>query len=282
LERAQKVVVTAKAPPELRLLKAVRQPGVVAPLSSGNAVLTLRAAAAAKSARFRVTAVGGSAPDAIEKPIDIHPAGERRVLAVNSVAESGHALPLTFGGNAIAGSIRGAVKIYPSVLARILESMEVLLEKPHGCGEQTISSTYPNLILLKALQESGLRGEALSARAMQNLLAGYQLLLRYQGSGGGFTYWGRGDLDVALTAYALTFPGDAQTFISVDDGWVTAPRQWMAKQSAADPAANALRMRPLARAHPKDAPDLDDAPGGPRRQGATGGRHLAAAAGRGQ
>jgi hypothetical protein len=257
LARAQKVVVTAKTPPELRLLKAVRQPGVVSPSSSSNAVLTLRAERAAKGARVRVKAVGGSASDAIEKPVDIRPDGERRDLAASSVVESGHAMPLMVGANAIASSIQGAVKIYPSVLARILESMEVLLEKPHGCGEQTISSTYPNLILLKALQESGLEDEALSARAMKNLLAGYRRLLRYQDPGGGFTFWGRGDTDVAVTAYALTFLGDAQAFIPVDEDRVTQAHQWLANQGAADPAANALRMRALARAHPKDAADLD-------------------------
>src|SRR5579871_941298 len=51
LERAQKVSVTAKVPAELRLLEAVRQPGVVAGSSSGNALMTLRAVAAASSAR---------------------------------------------------------------------------------------------------------------------------------------------------------------------------------------------------------------------------------------
>jgi hypothetical protein len=257
LEREQKVAVTAKVPPELRLLEAVRQPGVVAPSSSSNAVLTLRAEAAAKSARVRVTAVGGSASDAIEKPIGIHPDGERRVLAVSSVVESGHALPLTIAANAIAGSIQGAVKIYPSMLARILESMEVLLEKPHGCGEQIISSAYPNLLLLKALKEAGLVDEPLSARAMKNLLAGYQRLLGYQNPGGGFTYWGRGDADVALTAYAVTFLSDAKAFIPVDEDRVAHALQWLAKQSEEQPAANALRMRALAHLRPKDSSDLD-------------------------
>jgi uncharacterized protein YfaS (alpha-2-macroglobulin family) len=178
---------------------------VVAPSSSGNAVLTLRAEAAAKSARVRVTAVGGSASDAIEKPVAIHPDGERRVVSVSSVVQGGHALPMTIAANAIPGSIQGTVKIYPSLLARILESIEVVLEKPHGCGEQTISSTYPNLLLLKTLKEAGLVDAPLNARALKNLLAGYQRLLRYQDAGGGFTYWGHGDTDVALTAYALTF-----------------------------------------------------------------------------
>ena len=150
-ERAQKVAVAAKLAPELRLLEAVRQPGAVAPSSSANATLTLRAEAAAKSAPVRVTAVGGSASDAIEKTAAIHPDGERRAVAINSVVESGQALTLAVAANAIAGSIRGEVKIYQSLLARILESIEALLQAPHGCAEQVISSSYPNLLLLQAL-----------------------------------------------------------------------------------------------------------------------------------
>lgn len=257
LEKAQKVAVTAKLAPELRMIEAIRQPGVVAASSSANAVLTLRAEGAVKAAPVRVTAVGGSASDAIEKPVGIHPDGERRATAVNAIVESGHSLSLPVPADAIAGSIQGEVKIYPSLLARILESMEVLLERPYGCGEQTISSTYPNLLLLKALKEAGLTDEPLAARAMKNLQAGYQRLLRYQDSGGGFTYWGRGDADVALTAYALTFLDDASAFIPVDEDRVTQARQWLAKQNAAEVAANALRMHALAHTHLKDAADLD-------------------------
>ncbi len=257
LDRAQKVSVTAQVPPELRLLEAVRQPGVVAPSSSGNAVLTLRAEAAAKRALVRVTAVGGSVSDAIEKPTGIHPDGERRELAASAVMESGRALPLAIPAGALAGSIHGELKIYPSLLARILEAMEVLLERPWGCGEQTISSTYPNLLLLKALKQAGLEDEPLSARAVKNLLAGYQRLLRYQDDDGGFTYWGHGDANLALTAYALTFLTDAQAFISVDEDRVANARQWLAKRTAADPAGAAVRMRALAHTRPKGAEDPD-------------------------
>ncbi|HEY3739906.1 MAG TPA: MG2 domain-containing protein [Bryobacteraceae bacterium] len=257
LDRAQKVAVTAKVSPELRLVDPVRQPGLVASSSSSNAVLTLRAEAAAKNARVRLTAIGSSASDAIEKPVAIHPDGERKVYSVSSVVESGRGLPLPIGANAIAGTIQGAVKIYPSLLARILESIEVVLEKPHGCGEQTISSAYPNLLLLKALKDAGLVDQPLNARAMKNLLAGYQRLLRYQDSDGGFTYWGHGDTDVALTAYALTFLNDAKEFITIDEDQVVIARLWLAKQKVAEKALDALRLRALAQAPLKNPADLE-------------------------
>jgi hypothetical protein len=97
----------------------------------------------------------------------------------------------------------------------------------------------------------------LSARAKKYLLFGYQRLLRYQDSGGGFTYWGHGDADVALTAYALTFLDDAGAFISVDEDRVERAREWLAKQKDAGPVLDAVRLRALAHGHPKDAADLE-------------------------
>src|ERR1700730_18376450 len=33
------------------------------------------------------------------------------------------------------------------LLAHVVENLEAGLERPHGCGEQTISSTYPSLLV---------------------------------------------------------------------------------------------------------------------------------------
>jgi hypothetical protein len=257
LERAQKVTVAAKLPPELRLLEPVRQPGDVAASSSANAVLALRAETTAKKAPVRVTAAGISGSDSIEKPTAIHPDGERRTSAVTSVIAARESLALAVSPKAIAGSIQGRVKIYPSLLSRILEAIGVLLEAPHGCGEQTISSTYPNLLLLKALKEAGLSDEQVSARAMKNLRSGYERLLRYQNADGGFTYWGHADTDVALTAYALTFLSDAHAFIPVDEDVVAHARQWLARQTVDQPGVNALRVRALAERRSGDSLDFD-------------------------
>lgn len=265
LERAQKVAVTAKLPAELRLLEPVRQPGMVAASNSANAVMAIRAETSAEKVPVQVTARGSSAADAIERPTNIHPDGERRATSLSSVIAAGESLPLAVSPATIAGSIHGQVKIYPSLLARILEAIEVLLEAPHGCGEQIISSTYPNLLLLKAFREAGLTDDRLSARAMKYLRSGYQRLLGYQNADGGFTYWGHGDTDVPLTAYALTFFADARPFIAVDDDVVARARQWLNRQTADQSAVNALRVQALARTQSGDG-DLDRQLGGMARK----------------
>ncbi len=245
LERPQKVVVTAKVSSELGLLGAIRQPETVGASAAGNAVVSLRAGGAGKRALVRVTARGASAADAMEKPVVIQPDGERRTAAAASLVNVGESLALWVPSNAMDGSIEGQVKVYPSLLARIMEAIEVMLEAPNGCGEQTISSTYPNLLLLQALRQAGVEEERLAAKARRNLLAGCQRLLRYQSRQGGFTYWARGDNDVALTSYALTFLRDAAAFVEVDAEVVERARSWLARQPSPDAATNALRLRAL-------------------------------------
>ena len=69
------------------------------------------------------------------------------------------------------------MKLYPNLLASVLESIEALLQKPTGCAEQTISASYVNLMVLRALYDADLHDERIEPRARRNLLSGYQRLL---------------------------------------------------------------------------------------------------------
>ena len=247
LEVAQKVTVSASVPPQLTLRQPVGQPGPIESAASANALVSLRANAPAADVRLRVTALAKQASDAIEKPVSIHPDGQRRELSVNDVATEGRPLLVTLPATAMPGTIEAQVKFYPSLLARLLESMEPLLTRPHGCGEQTISSAYPNLLFLRALREAHLKHERLEAKALKNLNAGYRRLLGYQDEGGGFTYWGNGEPDIALTAYALNFLRDAQDFMKVDTDRVEAAEKWLAKQKPSEHSTHGLQVGALIR-----------------------------------
>ena len=52
--------------------------------------------------------------------------------------------------------------------------------------------------------------------------------------GGGFTYWGKGDPDLALTAYALRFLQDASQFIEIDDSIVGEQVRWIQHKAESD------------------------------------------------
>ena len=58
--------------------------------------------------------------------------------------------------------------------------------------------------------------------------------MNYRDQSGGFTYWGRGEPDLALTAYALRFLSEASELIEVDDGVIRDARAWLIRQQRPD------------------------------------------------
>src|SRR5207244_10792102 len=56
----------------------------------------------------------------------------------------------------------------------------------------------------------------------------------YREENGGFTSWGHGDPDLALTAYALRFLTQANELTAVDDDVIKQARVWLVKQQRAD------------------------------------------------
>ena len=49
----------------------------------------------------------------------------------------------------------GLVRIYPSAFSQVVEGLEQVFQLPHGCFEQTSSTTYPNVLALDYLQRHG-------------------------------------------------------------------------------------------------------------------------------
>jgi len=110
-----------------------------------------------------------------------------------------------------------------------------VLERPYGCGEQTISSTYPSLLFLELLR-SAKSTSPLEDTAQNYLQLGYDRLLGYIGPGGGLTYWGRGDEspDPALTAYGIEFLAEAEPFVNEDWSHIVDAINWLVANQQAD------------------------------------------------
>jgi uncharacterized protein YfaS (alpha-2-macroglobulin family) len=233
LDRPQAVNLEIKPESWFALLgpatKSVNVPGG----DAARGTFDFRASASVKDGKQRITATGADANDAIEKPITVHPDGEEKSVTASDVVGDGSALTLNIPNSLVPNSARAEVKIYPNLMAHVAESVEAIMERPYGCGEQTISSTYPSLLLLRNYKKSG-QDSPLRGKAERYLHAGYDRLLNYRDSSGGFTYWGHGDPDLALTAYALRFLSEAQQLIAVDDDIISQARAWLIRQQRAD------------------------------------------------
>ncbi|HZI20258.1 MAG TPA: alpha-2-macroglobulin family protein [Pyrinomonadaceae bacterium] len=243
LERPQEVTVEMKPEGWFTLAGPARQTARVAAGEAARPVFDFRAVASITDGRQRVTALGPEASDAVEKPVTVHPDGEERTeTAAALFAESG-ALEVRVPAEVIAGSVRSELKIYPALTAHIVEGVEAVMRRPYGCGEQTISSAYPSVLVLEfyrrtrgdaALDAAPAQLPAVARRAERYARLGYERLLNYRAPGGGFTYWGRGEPDFALTAYALRFLVDASRVIEVDGSVIAETRDWLVRRQQQD------------------------------------------------
>ena len=233
LERAQTVDLEIKPESWFTVLGSARQSATVPAGGSARQTFDLKAVAAVKDGKQRVTARSPEASDAIEKPVTVHPDGEEKTQTASDVFADASMLDVDLPASVIPGSMQAELKIYPSLMAHVVESIEGILERPHGCAEQTISSTYPSLLLLR--RHTKLSADSpLDRKARRFIQLGYQRLLNYRAEDGGFTYWGRGEADIALTAYALRFLHDAREFVGADEEVVKDARQWLLKQQRLD------------------------------------------------
>lgn len=251
LATEESVSLNINTPPSIAILDAPKQFERIAPSSSVSPLIRMRAASAPSDPKLRITARSKNASDAIEKPISIHPDGEPVSRSASDLLENDKPLRIDLPAHPIPGSIRAEVKLYPTLLAQVIESMESLLQVPTGCAEQTISSAYPNLLFLRTLKKTGLRHEAFEQRARRNLERGYQRLLGYRTSEGAFAYWAHSHADVALTAYAIGFLEDLRDFIAVDESVVAGARAWLRAQKSNDAAVESVALGALARAGSK-------------------------------
>jgi len=233
LDHKQSVALEIQPENWFTLLEGNRKRADVPAGDSSTQTFDLRAIASIENGKQRVTAIGSDSSDAIEKIVTVHPDGEERTDTTSDILQSTTSLAVNIPADVVRGSAHAELKIYPNLAAHVWESVEGIMQRPYGCAEQTISSSYPSLLVLQFMKESD-KTSPLAAKARRYVEAGYQKLLGYQSEDGGFTYWGRGEPDIALTAYALRFLQDSARIISVDKSVIENAESWLLKKQRLD------------------------------------------------
>jgi hypothetical protein len=124
--------------------------------------------------------------------------------------------------------------VYPGPMSQTLKGMEGMLRKPHGCFEQTSSTTYPNVLILDYLRRSGQLTKAVERRAKQLINEGYQRLISFEVDGGGFSWFGKAPAHRILTAYGLMEFYDMSKVHPVDPKLITRTQHWLAAKQNLD------------------------------------------------
>jgi uncharacterized protein YfaS (alpha-2-macroglobulin family) len=184
--------------------------------------------------KLRVTAQAGTIGDAIEREIEVIPDG-RRIESVHSgTLDSPATMNLEVPANAIEGSVKAFVKLYPSSFSQFVEGLDSIFRMPSGCFEQTSSTTYPNVLALDYLRRNKLSVPQVEAKARQYIHLGYQRLVGFEVPGGGFDWFGRPPANRTLTAYGLMEFVDMARVHDVDPNLITRTRNWLLTQRKPD------------------------------------------------
>lgn len=235
LQKPQTVTMDIASQPWLTTLSPLKRKVTVLPGDFSKEIFNFRADTPISKGNQLVSVVGKEASDAIKKPVDVFPYGQEISEPTTKILDN---KVTTFDINLPANALRNnqsvELRLYPNLLSHVLESIEGILKRPYGCGEQTISSTYPSLLMLKYLKQNNLNMPVLEEKAKKYLQIGYERLLGYRGANGGFTYWGKGEENAALTVYALRFLTDAKEFLDIDNNVVNGASNWVLSRQLND------------------------------------------------
>ncbi|MFH1467232.1 MAG: MG2 domain-containing protein [Pseudomonadota bacterium] len=174
---------------------------------------------------FHATSAGLS--DAFEREIDVAPLGFPQAFEASGelTTVARHTVDL---GQAIDGTVSAKVQLYPSPVATLVSGMEGLIREPGGCFEQTSSSNYPNVMVLRYLEEQGVADPEMISRTLGMLDRGYQRLVGYESPEKGYEWFGGDPGHEALTAYGLLeFQDMRGVFGDVDAEMMARTADWL-------------------------------------------------------
>jgi uncharacterized protein YfaS (alpha-2-macroglobulin family) len=188
----------------------------------------------AGSHTLQVSARGTAVADAVKRSVEVVPDGKRIEQVVNGALAAPASLDLSVPADAVPGSVRAVLKLYPSKFSQLVEGMDGIFRMPHGCFEQTSSTTYPNILALDYLRRTRQSRPQTEAMAQHYLRLGYQRLLSFEVAGGGFDWFGRAPANRTLTAYGLMEFEDMARVHDVDSRLIDRTRRWLLNQRQQD------------------------------------------------
>lgn len=129
--------------------------------------------------------------------------------------------------DAAPGSITGTIKVYPTPLANMEEALNALLRQPHGCFEQTSSTSYPLVMAQQYfMSHQGISPDKIK-EADKLLKQSYEKLIGFETPEKGYEWFGANPGHEALTAYGLMQFMEMKQVRPVDDAMIARTQNWL-------------------------------------------------------
>jgi len=168
---------------------------------------------------------------------------EKKEILTFPIAAQSKGFPVveTFSGNKSAihqftvnkminGTLLPKLSMYKDVEGQLVNGIESMLREPYGCFEQTSSTTYPNVFILKYLKQAGKLNTTIEAKALGYLKNGYKKLVGFETSEHGFEWFGKAPAHEALTAYGLLEFTAMKEFMEVDEAMMKRTKDFLLKR----------------------------------------------------
>ncbi len=181
-----------------------------------------------------VKAYGSKKNDAVKRSVEVVPNGERFEKIVSDRLQGKAVQTIDIPDAALADASKISVRLYPGVLAQVMDGMEGMMRMPGGCFEQTSSSAYPNILVIDYIKKTKMASPQLLLKAEEYLNVGYQRLLTFERPGGGFDWWGRDEPLVWLSAYGLQEFSDMARVYPIDRNIIARTQNFLMKNMDKD------------------------------------------------
>lgn len=169
---------------------------------------------------LRIETLSGDVSDIVEKTMVVKPNGlEINKVVSSGIIENNYSQDLIFDEDYIAGTENIKIKLYSSPISQAIENIDAILKMPTGCFEQTSSSLYPDILVLKYLRQNNLNNKELEEKALEYISAGYQKILTYEVPGipGGYSLYGSSPAEPVITAFGLMEIKELSNVYEVDE-----------------------------------------------------------------
>jgi uncharacterized protein YfaS (alpha-2-macroglobulin family) len=177
--------------------------------------------------KMRVAIRADNLQDEVARTVRVVPLGFPREVALSGTLEHSARHVVDLAG-ALPGTIEATVTLYPSPLATMMAGTEAIMAEPFGCFEQASSANYPNIMVLRYMEEHQSANAAVASRALGLLDKGYKLLSGYESPKKGYEWFGGDPGHEALTAYGLMeFLDMKKVYGEVDSDMVNRTVHWL-------------------------------------------------------
>ncbi|GLB53065.1 hypothetical protein NBRC110019_21050 [Neptunitalea chrysea] len=130
--------------------------------------------------------------------------------------------------NAVPGSVKAQFTVYTDVVGTVMDGIEGIMREPYGCFEQVSSTTYPNVLVLQYLRETGKSNPEIEEKALDYIKKGYKKLAAYETKQDGFEWYGDTPPHEALSAYGLMeFTEMKEIYNGVDEAMLARTKKFL-------------------------------------------------------